>query len=203
MKKAIKAYLPTAEAVQRLLYPYAEVVVHDLQRNQIVAIYHPFSKRKRGDSSLFTPEEQMATLEDCIGPYEKVNWDGRKLKSVSSVIRDEHNIAVGMLCINLDVSAFEQLHALVGSFIRPDHGVPQPEPLFKDDWQDRINHYIHSYLNKHHLSLPSLSRQEKKNLIDHLYQVGAFTGKHSAQYIAQIIHVSRATVYNYLSKQVV
>ncbi|HEV2613573.1 MAG TPA: PAS domain-containing protein [Gammaproteobacteria bacterium] len=198
MKRAIKAFLPTAEAIQRLLHPHAEVVVHDIKQNKIVAIYHPFSKRRVGDSSLFTKEEEMATLEDCVGPYEKINWDGKKLKSVSSIIRDENNHAVGMLCINLDLSLFEKFSQLISAFTQYGQINTQPAPLFKDDWKERINHYIHSYLSKHHLALETLSRPEKQKLIEHLHHIGAFTGKNSASYIAQIINISRATVYNYL-----
>src|ERR1700722_9825626 len=141
MKKAIKAYLPTAEAIQRLLHPHAEVVVHDIKLNQIVAIFHPFSKRRVGDSSNFTKEEEMATLEDCIGPYEKTNWDGGKLKSISSVIRDDNNKAVGMLCVNLNISKLAKLQEALIEFIACDRLQQQPEPLFKDDWQERINNY--------------------------------------------------------------
>jgi predicted transcriptional regulator YheO len=166
-----------------------------------VAIYHPFSKRRVGDSSLFTQEEEMATLEDCVGPYEKMNWDGRKLKSVSSVIRDEKNQAVGMLCINLDISVFERFGTLISEFIKTDKLIAQPEPLFRDDWQERINKYVNNYLSEHHLSLKALNRLEKKNIIENLHQVGAFAAKNSAKYIAQILDVSRATVYNYLSEQ--
>lgn len=200
MNKAIKAFLPTAEAIQRLLYPHAEVVVHDLKKNQIVAIYHPFSKRRAGDSSLFTQEEEMATLEDCVGPYEKVNWNGERLKSVSSIIRDENDQAVGMLCINLDVSIFIKFNKLISQFIELEQLIPQPAPLFKDDWQERTNIYLHKYLKENHLTLEMLDRKEKRKLIEHLYGVGAFTGKNAAGYIAQILNVSRATVYNYLSK---
>ena len=199
MKKAIKSFLPTAEAIQRLLHPHAEIVVHDIKLNQIVAIFHPFSKRRVGDSSLFTKEEEMARLEDCVGPYEKINWDGRKLKSVSSVIRDENNKSVGMLCINLDISKLEKFNDLISSFINNEKFSPQPEPLFQDDWQERINKYIHAYLMEHHLTLESLKRSEKKELIDHLHKVGAFSAKNAALYIAQIIGVSRATIYNYLA----
>lgn len=199
MKKALKAILPSAEAIQRLLHPHAEVIVHDIKLNQIVAIYNPLSKRRVGDSSLFTKEEEMATLEDCIGPYEKTNWDGRKLKSVSSIIRDENNKVVGMLCINFDISAFEKFNLLLMEFIG-NTAQAKPEPLFKDDWQERINNYIHKYLTDHHLTLNSINREEKKELIEHLHSIGAFTGKNSASYIAQIIKVSRATVYNYLAK---
>lgn len=199
MNKTIKAFLPMAEGIQRLLHPHAEVVIHDTRKNQIAAIYHPLSKRRVGDPSLLSEDEELATLEDCVGPYEKTNWDGKKFKSVSSTIRDDQGKAVGMLCINLDISKFEKFHSLIGEFIGRDQLTPQPAPLFKDDWQERINNYVHTYLNKNHLTLETLSRTEKKLLIEHLQEIGAFTGKNAAHYIAQIIGVSRATVYNYLN----
>lgn len=198
MIKAIKHFLPTAEAIQRLLHPHAEVIIHDIKKNQIAAIYHPFSKRRVGDPSLLTQEE-MSRLENCMGPYEKINWDGKKLKSVSSIIRDEKGHAVGMLCINLDISKLEKFNELIASFICNDQFTPQPEPLFRDDWQEKINKYVHAYLNAHHITLESLNRTEKKDLIEHLHKIGAFTGKNAAFYIAQVIGVSRATIYNYLS----
>lgn len=198
MIKAIKAMLSTAEAIQRLLHPYAEVVIHDIKKNQIAAIYHPFSKRRVGDPSLLTQEE-MSTLENCIGPYEKINWDGKKLKSVSSIIRDDKGDAVGMLCINLDISKLEKINDLVSGFISIDQLTAPPAPLFKDDWQEKINQSVHAYLNEHHLTLELLNRTEKKELIEHLHKIGAFTAKNAAFYIAQVIGVSRATIYNYLS----
>jgi D-arginine utilization repressor len=201
MKKAIKAFLPTAEAIQRLLHPYAEVVVHDIKQNKIVAIYHAFSKRRVGDSSLFTKEEEMASLQDCVGPYEKTNWDGKKLKSVSSVIRDENNIAVGMLCINLDISKLAMLNEIAANFISNTNFTQQPKPLFQEDWQEKINKYIHTYLNEHHLNLKSLRREEKLQLIKQLEKSGAFGVKNAALYIAQVLGASRATIYNYLVKK--
>lgn len=199
MLKAISNILPSAEAVQRLLHPYAEVVIHDIQKNQIAAIYNSFSKRKVGDSSLLTEEEQLTSLENCIGPYEKINWDGRKLKSVSSIIRDNNGKAVGMWCINLDISQLGKMQEVILQFLSTQALVPQPEPLFKDDWQEKVNRYVHSYLTQHALRLESLSRQEKQQLISHLHEVGAFTAKNAAHYIAQVLSVSRATIYNYLN----
>jgi D-arginine utilization repressor len=198
MIKAIKAILPTAKAIQRLLHPHAEVVVHDIKKNQIAAIYHPFSKRRRGDSSSLTQEE-MSLLEDCMGPYEKMNWDGKKLKSVSSLIRDDNDEAVGILCINLDISRLDKMNNLIAEFIGHKQLTPQPAALFKDDWQEKVNKYVHAYLNEHHLTVTLLNRTEKKELIEHLYKIGAFTAKHAALYIAQVLGVSKATIYNYLA----
>lgn len=198
MIKAIKSMLPTAEAIQRLLHPHAEVVIHDIRKNKIAAIYHPFSKRRAGDASLLTQEE-MSMLEESMGPYEKLNWDGKKLKSVSSIIRDDKGDAVGMLCINLDISRLEKINDLIAGFISHEQLTSQPPPLFKDDWQEKMNQSVHAYLDEHHLALESLTRIEKKELIEHLHQIGAFTAKNAAHYIAQVIGVSRATIYNYLS----
>ncbi|MGM9454023.1 helix-turn-helix transcriptional regulator [Legionella bozemanae] len=197
MKKAIKNFLPTAEAIQRLLYPYAEVIVHDVTQNKIAAIYNPFSKRRVGDPSLLE-QDGLQLLNDYVGPYEKTNWNGNKIKSVSSMIRDENHNVVGMLCINLDVSVMEKFNEFLQQFLQCAQFIAKPEPLFKDDWQERINTYIHHYLNEHQLLLDSLNRKEKKALIDHLYAIGTFSGKNAAHYIAQILNVSRATIYNYL-----
>lgn len=197
MIKAIKDILPTAEAIQRLLHPHAEVVIHDIKKNKIAAIYHPFSKRRVGDPSLLTQEE-MPMVENCVGPYEKINWDGRKLKSVSSIIHDEKGNAVGLFCINLDVSYLKKVNDFIAEFIGFNTMTEKPKALFKDDWQEKIHQTIHLYLNNHHLSLKSLTRTEKKKLIEYLHKVGVFNVKNAASYIAKILNVSRATIYNYL-----
>lgn len=198
MDQAIKNFLPTAEAIQRLLAPYAEVVIHDVEQNRIIAIYNPFSKRREGDPSLLG-QEDVQSMEDCVGPYEKTNWNGNRIKSVSSIIRDDQSNAVGLLCIYLDVSMMHKLLDSLQNFLLCAKLDTKLQPLFKDDWQERINTYIHGYLNEHQLSINTLNRKEKKALIDHLYEVGAFSGKNAAQYIAQILNVSRATIYNYLN----
>ncbi|VEP15300.1 hypothetical protein H1P_3240002 [Hyella patelloides LEGE 07179] len=52
MLPEIKRYLPIAQAIEMLLYPYAEIVLHDLATNTIAAIFNSFSHREPGDDSL-------------------------------------------------------------------------------------------------------------------------------------------------------
>lgn len=198
MHSALKMTLPIAEGIERLFHPFAEVVIHDIKTNQIVAIYNAFSKRKVGDPSLLSEEDELLTLKDCTGPYQKTNWDGKVIKSISSLIKDEKGKAIGLFCVNVDVSQFEACRHLINSFMQNEMLEAIPTPLFKDDWQEKINQYIHAYLKEEHLSLESLNKTEKRKLIQHLKEIGAFTGKNAAQYIAQLLKVSRATVYNYL-----
>ncbi|MDQ2994516.1 MAG: PAS domain-containing protein [Pseudomonadota bacterium] len=200
MNQVIKRQLPVAEAIARLMHPHAEVVLHDIECNCVAAIYNGFSQRQVGDISHLT-EADMPKLDDCLGPYPKTNWDGRALKSVSSVLRDDAGRAVGLLCINFDVSQLRLAQEVIDAFVRPQAMIEQPRALFADDWHERINHYVHQYLLEHQLTLDSISRSDKKNLVGHLQDIGAFSGKNSATYIARVLQISRATVYKYLKNE--
>ncbi len=199
MHSALKSFIPIATAIERLLYPFAEIVIHDIKKNKIVVLYNSFSKRKINDPSSLSEINELLTLGDCTEPYEKMNWDGKKLKSISSLIKDEKGNAVGLFCINLDISKLVFCQELIANFIQDNSVFPQPTPLFKDDWKEKIHHYLHAYLSKHHLNLDSIDKIEKKKLVKHLNDAGAFNGKNAAQYVAQLLKISRATVYNYLT----
>jgi D-arginine utilization repressor len=194
----IQQALPTAQAIALLLHPFAEVVVHDLALDNVAAIFNSYSHRQVGDDSLLEDIE-FDPSKDIIGPYEKLNWDGRRLKSISVVIRDSDATAVGLLCINLDVSKFDDLNQVLERFLDQKNLVPQPQELFKDDWQERINIYVHDHLRQQHKTLESLTRADKQALIDVLNREGAFRQKNAATYVGKVLGISRATVYKYLS----
>lgn len=133
-----------------------------------------------------------------IGPYQKRNWDGRQLRSISTVLRDDNRQPIGLLCINLDITVFESAKAALELFLSGQQLQPQPEVLFQDDWQERINTYIHQWLQQQQLTLAALNNASRRMLIETLYQQGAFNGKNAAGYVAKILGIARATVYNHL-----
>lgn len=205
MRAEIGAYVNVANAISKLLHPFAEVVIHDLEKGQIAAIFSPISKREVGDSSYldridFDHKEKSP---DIIGPYEKFNFDGRKLKSISVVIKNKKGLALGFLCINLDVSVFTKYQGILNAFLS-DFESPKSqeiETIFKDDLYEQINIFVQNYCVENHLNLDSLSRIDKKNLILRLKKHGALEGKNGGQYIARTLGISRATVYNYLKEK--
>lgn len=203
MKKELKLAIPTAQAFARLLHPFAEVVIHDIEKDQIEAIFNPFSKREVGDSSYLDRWDFTVDPEDnVIGPYEKINYDGRKLKSISIVLRNKNQKAVGFLCVNMDVSVFTRYRDSLDIFLNniDQHISEQKQSLFKDDVYEQINTFIQNYCRKQQLCIDSLSREENQNLIQALKVHGAFKGKNATNYIARIMNISRATVYNYLKE---
>lgn len=189
----------------KLLHPFAEVVIHDLEKDQIAAIFSPISKREVGDSSYLDriDFDYKEKIPDIIGPYEKLNFDGRKLKSISIVIKNTKGLALGFLCINLDVSVFTKYQGILNAFLSnfDSSKNQETETIFKDDLYEQINIFVQSYCVENHLNLDSLSRTDKKNLILKLKKHGALEAKNGGQYIARTLGISRATVYNYLKEE--
>nr|WP_315426964.1 PAS domain-containing protein [uncultured Albidiferax sp.] len=188
-----------ADGVSALFFPYSEVVVHEVKSRRIAYIANNLSKRKVGDDSAI--DDVIAdTGETVIGPVEKLNWDGRKVRFVSVVVRDEKSAPVYVVCININISVFADARNALDLFLQITKVQAQPEQIFKDDWQEKINAFLHSWLQAQQLSLASLTQKHKKALVLALHANGAFQGKSAADYIANVLAMGRATVFKYLKE---
>ncbi|WDD97674.1 helix-turn-helix transcriptional regulator [Thalassomonas actiniarum] len=192
-------YAAVADGIALLFSGYAEIVIHDLASQSVVYIANNISKRQLGDASALE-EVDFSQTSDVIGPYEKLNWDGHKIRSTSVVLRDDNFEAIGMLCINMSIGAFEAAREMLELFLGSNKVIPQPEILFHDDWQERINTFTHAWLKEHKLSINILTHANKRQLVEALFHQGAFNGKSAANYIANILNMGRATVFKYLKE---
>ena len=93
---ALDNYRAISDAIATLFFPHAEVVLHDLRTQKVDYIANNLSKREIGDDSSLEDMLSEDISERNIGPYEKLNWDGQKIRSLSSVLRDSegHPLAV-------------------------------------------------------------------------------------------------------------
>lgn len=193
-------YRTIADAIATLFFPHAEVVLHDLRTQKVDYIANNISKRVIGDDAALEDMLSGEVDERTIGPYEKLNWDGQKIRSVSSVLRDANGTPIAVLCINLNISLFETAKQALELFLSSSKLVPQPDALFRDDWQERINTFLHSWLRQRQLGLNLLTREHKRELVEALHAEGAFKGKSAANYVANVLNMGRATVYKHLKK---
>ncbi|MDO9624858.1 MAG: transcriptional regulator [Pseudomonas sp.] len=193
-------YRVIADAIATLFFPHAEVVLHDLRTQKVDYIANNISKREIGDDAALEDLLSSDGHERTIGPYEKLNWDGQNIRSVSSVLRDARGVPIAVLCINLNISLFESAKAALDLFLSPSKLIPQPEALFRDDWQERINTFLHSWLRQRQLGLNLLTREHKRELVEALHAEGAFKGKSAGNYVASVLNMGRATVYKHLKE---
>jgi predicted transcriptional regulator YheO len=197
---ALDNFRAIADAIATLFFPHAEVVLHDLRTQKIDYIANNLSKREIGGDAALEDMLSEDISERNIGPYEKLNWDGQKIRSLSSVLRHSNGHPMAVLCINLNISLFENAKAALDLFLSPSKLIPQPDSLFRDDWQERINTFLHNWLRERQLGLSVLTREHKRELVLALHAEGAFKGKSASNYVANVLNMGRATVYKHLKE---
>jgi predicted transcriptional regulator YheO len=195
----LAAFFCVADGLAALFRPFVEAVVHDLATDSIVHVAHPFSPREVGDPSDLK-EIKFAPDAKVIGPYEKINWDGRCIKSISVVLRDSAGKAIGLLCINADVTEFDAARRMLQGFLGVSETSAGVEPAFRDDWHEKINRFVAAWTAERHTTLDRLDRDARRALIAALHETGGFEGRRAPAYVAKILGVSRATVYNELAR---
>jgi len=80
--KVLQNFRAIADAIATLFFPHAEVVLHDLRTQKVDYIANNLSKRAIGDDSALEDMLSDDIREVNIGPYEKLNWDGQKIRSL-------------------------------------------------------------------------------------------------------------------------
>jgi predicted transcriptional regulator YheO len=190
---------PIGAALARLLSPHAEVVLHDPATDEIVAIWNPLSGREPGDPSLLGElDELAATDQDVYGPYPKVLPDGRRLSSVSAVMRGDDGKPAYVFCVNVDRSAFEEASRLLAAFAAPVAG--QPRVLFEHDWSETLNEIVAEYVRERGVSVERLSREDRVELLGKLDAAGVLSQRRSVPAVARALRMSRSALYQQLGQ---
>lgn len=196
-----KQYEPLIRAVVELFHPFVEVAVHDLQKGKVVAIYHNISQRKMGEPSpLKELQVEIKDFPDFFSPYYKQNWDGRSLKCTSITMRNKKGVPIGLICINADVSVFQDGCRLLQAFLKIKENAENPIEIFGSECEEQAENVIQQYLDEKHFSLNHLSRDQKKELVQRLYSKGVFNFKNAAPFVSKKLNTSRASVYNYIKQ---
>ncbi len=177
-----------------------EVVLHDLNSGKIVHIENGFSPRKAGDLSLVDTENYESEMapDGTIGPYRKANPDGSTLKSVSALLRDERNKPAGLLCINMKTDGLEAAaHALAGlAAVEPDRN----QGFLKNDWRELANTVIAETLRRRNLGPGQAKRPDRLEIVRNLLDADVFAARGSADYVAEALGISRASLYGLLNE---
>jgi predicted transcriptional regulator YheO len=190
---------PVCEAVALLLSPHAEVVLHDPETDAILGIWNPLSERAVGDPSLLGELDELnETGTDVYGPYPKSLADGRRLSSVSAVIRDDDGRPDVVLCINVDRTAFEAASRVLQAFAAPVTG--QPRVLFEHDWSETLNELIGEFVRERGTSVERLGKQDRLELLSRLDAAGVLSQRRSVPVVARALRISRSALYQLLAQ---
>jgi D-arginine utilization repressor len=199
MRRPLDSYVPICDAIAGLFHPHVEVVLHDLATGKIFYIANSFSKRRAGDSSLNEAQGVFAGMNPVIGPYPKTNWDGRRLKSITAVIGGRPRAPAALLCINHDIDALSATVHQLQQFLKLPCETMPTAPLLSQDWRERVNTVIGEFLAERKATLAGLKSPDMDELMGELDGRGIFDIRRAVPYVAQVLQLSRATIYNRLA----
>ncbi|MEV5150116.1 PAS domain-containing protein [Streptomyces sp. NPDC052727] len=191
-----------AVALGRMFPGLCEVVLHDLRDpdHAIRAIENNLSDRQVGDSAT---ELGLARIADPQYPSVIQNYpnqfpDGRPAKSTSIGIKNTAGEYIAALCLNLDVSVLSPVTLALSNLVATDtEHRDHPLETLRDRTARELRHAVEARAAERAATPRSLSREDKKALVRQLQRDGYFDSRDAAQTIADLLGVSRATVYNY------
>jgi D-arginine utilization repressor len=187
-------FTPLIEGIVALLHPHAEVVVHDVKRDRIVALWNPISRRSVGDDSLLRELPVHEAGFGVLGPYEKIGVDGHRITSVTMEIAD----GAGLVCVNLDRFALDTAIEALQRFAQAV--TPQPAALFERDWREEIARVVDEWCRQHQVNRDRLNREQRAEIVKLLDDKGLFATRNAGTHVATTLGVSRATIYSLLQE---
>ena len=187
-----------AAALGQTLAPFTEVVVHDLSspQNSILEIHNNLSGRQVGGPATGLG---LARIADDAFPQVLANYanqfaDGRRAKSTSIGIKDSKGHYFAALCLNVDVTLFRGLSAMLETFSAISaEGVKESlDPASSDAIRERIDQFAVGLAT----TPRALRTEQRRDLVALLREEGYLQLRKSMDTVAQHLGVSRATVYN-------
>ena len=178
--------------------PFTEVVVHDLRspKHSILAIHNNLSGRQVGDPATELGSARIADDDypQVVANYANRFGDGRQAKSTSIGIKDSQGHYFAALCLNVDVTLFRGIAALLEQFSVPNGAAVNEslDPSTADSLRERIDRFAVGLA-----TTPQALRTDQRRALMHaLKEEGYLELRRSMETIAQHLGVSRATVYN-------
>ena len=192
-----------AVALRELLGSMCEVVIHDFAdlEHSIIHIEGNVTNRAKGGAAtdLLLERVRNGDTGQDLYAYATSLPGGRVMKSSTIFLRDAKGDAAGALCINLDMTNFVAFRNTLNAFVTTHNGDEERTvETLSDNILDTVQNAMAETLFDTGRSLHALTREEKIDLMNKLEEKGLFQVKKAVPIVADMLGLSRATVYNYL-----
>jgi predicted transcriptional regulator YheO len=189
---------PLAEAIGK----NCEVVLHDFSDpgKSIIAIENGhITGRKVGDAvDVFGLQLLQHPPSKDIINYRTETPDGKLLRSSSIFFRTETGDVFGSLCINYDISELVMLQQWLQRMVSPlEVGIQEG---FEHTVEDVLDRLMQEAIRSTGKNISELTREDKIAVISYLETKGAFLIRYSVNQVAELLNLSKYTIYNYLEE---
>ncbi|NUP16008.1 MAG: transcriptional regulator [Streptomycetaceae bacterium] len=201
----IAALRPVVDGLVATFGPMCEVVLHDYRRPEksVVAVAGSVTGRAVGGAMSEIGMRIMARGDDAGDELNYVTRTrgGKLVKASTMVLRDSTGTVFGALCVNLDVTAVGDAHALLGALAGLG-GTPAEPPVttFGNDIDSVVDAILDAHRLRRNGSWAALDRAQRLELFRGLDERGVFAVRRAIEQVAARLGISRASAYSYLSQ---
>ena len=204
MHVLLKSLIPIAETIGKTFGNRCEVVLHDLtipEKSVVYTVNGDVTGRREGQT--FDRLVRSVLLNKNFTRDYAVNYtfeteDGRRIKSSSSLVRDEAGEVVGVFCVNYDITFMKTLHDELELFLpmQEDSSVICPEMAADQDVTTVVDTLIDNIVSGR--KKQGLTKQDNLERIRFMDDKGIFLGKGAIDKVAACMGLSKVTIYGYL-----
>lgn len=199
----IEKFIPLVKGISKTFGKNCEVVLHEFKdlKNSIVAIENGHVTGRDLNSpmtKISLDKVKEGTVDSDIINYSEKNIDGRVLKSSTMFIKNDDNEFIGCLCINIDITDFIAAKNVINDIMRiGDADLQKPS---KNKVNIILSDIVKETIDELGRPIIYLSKDEKVKIVERLDHQGAFLIKGAIDYVAEVLQVSKYTIYNYLDE---
>jgi predicted transcriptional regulator YheO len=206
-KDLLQHYVKLAEILGEMFAPVLEVIVHDYRKpdSSVIAIFNGhITGRKVGDPATDIGYRRLKgeDIPEVIINYENEGIRGNKLKSSTMAVRNPKGKLIGGIGFNLDITLFEQFQRFIEQFISSQKNsfIEGKEKFHCKTPKEELQEAIHTLLIQKGWYATSLSYKDKKDVVKDLYLQGHFNKRAVVTILADILKVTRASIYRYIKE---
>lgn len=198
----LKAMDNVVDGIAVMYGEHTEVLLHslDVDNPSIIKI----ANGNITGRSVGAPITNLALLklksgQDISDSYLTQSANGKNLRSITTIIRNDKNQAIGLLCINSDMDAPLQsvLRTMMPDSLTPPPVFKSPE-VFARNIDEALNSSIDNAKNDVYANSQISPSQKSRETINQLYDLGIFELKDSVHITASRLNISVHSIYRYL-----
>ncbi len=203
----IKRFIPLVDNIAKTFGDNCEVVLHDFSdlHQSVVAISngHVTSRDINSTMTEFSYNKVVeGNVDKDMVNYTGKSRDGRVLKSTTTFIRDDEGDVIGCFCINFDLTELVSAKRVLNDIMKIESDLV----IEKDDYENEnkvstvLSQLVNQAIEDFGKPIIYMTKEEKVAVVKKLDVQGTFLIKGAIDYVANVLCVSRYTIYNYLDE---
>ncbi len=202
---------PLLEFLSVFLGTEIEIVLSDAIEKKVVFFLNPANKSLKLGQALNPIEDKFISEKtyndtNSVNNYRSFSTDNNRLRSSTFFIKNDSEVLIGLLTINLSVEKYIDLRDVIEKLINGENEKHEEKldkifyESYEPSFEEMMSNTISEEISK--LSVPPerLTLDEKMEIIRSLDKRGTFLIKGSVSELAKAFKTTDTTIYRYITK---